>query len=435
MTSNITVTIESLGTRGDGIGRLPDGRRVFVSGVLPDEVVSVTLGDARDDGVSGRLESIVQASPNRIAAACQHFGACGGCVLQQMNVTTYSAFKMDQVRKVLERNNLLIDVIDGPHISAPGSRRRATMAAFKASNRLVVGFNEQRSNKIVDLQDCPVLSPRLMGVLPPLRRALSDILQAGQGMDISVVESGGAVDMVLRPWVKKTRNKKAEQLPLKLLERMAAFAEEADIDRLSWQNSADDETDLTPLAWRKPFTVDFSGVKVTPPPGAFLQATVPGETALVRAVLEALANTRKKPKLVADLYAGCGTFTFAMAVEKYRVHAVEGFVPALNALQGSLRGFAITTEKRDLARDPLIAKEMKDYDAVVMDPPRVGAAEQAKMLAKSEVPLVISVSCSPASFAKDAVILKEGGYRFEKLTVIDQFLWSPHVELVGVFRR
>lgn len=434
MTTDVTVTIESLGARGDGIGRLPDGRRVFVPGVLPDEVVSVTPGDARDDGVSGRLNAVLQTSPDRIEAACQHFRTCGGCVLQQMNEAAYRAFKMDQVRKVLERNGLLIDVIDGPHISPPGSRRRATMAAFKASNRLVVGFNEQRSNKIVDLQECPVMVPRLMRLLPPLRKALSDILQAGQGMDISVVESGGAVDMVLRPWVKK-KKKSEEQLPLKLLERMAAFAEEADIDRLSWQNSADDETDLTPLAWRRPFAVDFSGVAVTPPPGAFLQATVPGEAALVRAVLDALANTRKKPKRVADLYAGCGTFTFAMAAEKYRVHAVEGFVPALNALQGSLRGFAITAEKRDLARDPLMAKEMKDYDAVVMDPPRVGAAEQAKMLAKSEVPLVISVSCSPASFARDAAILKEGGYRFEKLTVVDQFLWSPHIELVGVFRR
>lgn len=432
MTNPYRITIETLGARGDGIGHMQDGRRVFVPGTLPGEVITFVPGEKRDDGISGDLETLDQASPSRIAPACRHFERCGGCVLQHMSAESYAALKMEQVRAALDREDIKIENINGPFISAPGTRRRATMAAFRGQDKMVLGFNEARSNTIVDLEECPVLVPRLAALIPGLREVIGKVLTQGQGMDVSMVESNGAVDIVLRPWTKK---KSEALLPMFMLERLSAFADKEKVARLSWQNSSTDETDLTPIAWREPFTLNFSGVEVVPPPGAFLQATAEGEATLARLVLDALAAGKKKPKLVADLYAGCGTFTFAMAQEKYKVHAVEGFAPAMAALKNSTRGFAITTEKRDLMHDPLMPKEMKDYDAVVMDPPRVGAGEQAKKLARSEVPLVISVSCSLTSFVKDAAILIDGGYVFEKLSVVDQFLWSPHVEMVGVFRR
>jgi 23S rRNA (uracil1939-C5)-methyltransferase len=247
-------------------------------------------------------------------------------------------------------------------------------------------------------------------------------------MDISVVESGGAVDMVMRPWTKK----KSNDVPRHITERLAVFAEENDIARLHWQLSADDEANLMPVTLRHPFTVDLSGVAVSPPPGAFLQATEEGEKILVQSVLSAMTKRTKK---VVDLYAGCGTFTFAMATQKYKVHAIEGFAPAINALKAAMPGKPVTAEKRDLAKEPLLWKELNVYDAVVLDPPRVGAFDQVKMITRSDVPLVVYVSCNPESFARDGEVLLQKGYVLEKVTVVDQFLWSPHVELVGVFRR
>ena len=423
-----SITIESLGARGDGIGRLPDDRRVFVPYALPGEIVSVELGDKRDDGIAAEIQSITTVSPNRIVAPCIHFGVCGGCVAQHMNEATYRDFKMDQVRTALSRAGVVAESIDGPHVSAPGTRRRATFAAFRGPDKLVLGFNEARSTTIVDLVECWVLTPRLVALIPDLRTVVGKVLTSGQGMDISVIDVDGAVDMVLRPWTKKKTN---TQLPMFILERLCAFADAHDIARLTWQNSAGDEEDLTPVAWRKPFSVDFSGTTVTPPPAGFLQATKDGEVALVKAVLDSLP----KKSRVADLYAGSGTFTFAMAAQKHKVHAVEGFAPAYIALKTAMPGRPVTAEKRDLARDPVMTKELKDYDVVVLDPPRIGALEQVKMIARSEVRQVTYVSCSPASFARDAAILCDTGFELGRLSVIDQFLWSPHIELVGVFVR
>ncbi len=426
-----TITIETIGARGDGIGHLPSGETVFVPGALPGEVVTVVLGDMRDGGVSATLQSVVTSAAGRIAALCGHFERCGGCVLQHLDTQTYGDFKVEQVRHLLDRHGLKIEAIDGPHISAPGTRRRATLAAYKDnSDKFVIGFNEQRSNKIVDLAECPVLHSRLTGLVPLLRDVLPTILQREQGMDIAVAESGGMVDMVMRPWVKKKKTN--DHLARHIVERLSAFADKADLARLSWQNSSDDETDLLTVVARHPFVVNFSGVSVMPPPGAFLQATEDGERALVETVL---ASLPKRAKKVLDLYAGCGTFTFAMAKAKYKVHAIEGFEPALNALKIAMPGNPVTAEKRDLVREPLMPKELSVYDAVILDPPRVGALEQVKMLVRSTVDTVIYVSCSPASFARDAELLTEGGYLFKKLTVVDQFLWSQHIELVGVFSR
>lgn len=431
MEDQIDITIETLGARGDGIGHLADGRAVFVPGALPGEAVRVTLGDAREGGVSATLDAVLTPSEDRIEALCRHYERCGGCVLQHIDAQAYRDFKVGQVQNLLARHDLAIETIEGPYVSPPGARRRATFASYKdGTDRFVLGFNEQRSNKIVDLEECPVLNPRLMALVPLLREILPNILQREHGMDIAVTESGGMVDMVMRPWVKK--QKPTEHLPRHIVERLSVFAEKADLARLSWQKTADDETDLLTVVIRHPFIVDFSGVMVNPPPGAFLQATPDGEKVLAEAVVAAMPRRAKK---VADLYAGCGTFTFALGVAKYKVHAVEGFAPAYNALKVAMPGKPVTAEKRDLAREPLMPKELNAYDAVVLDPPRVGALEQVKMLARSTVDTIIYVSCNPASFARDGEVLKKAGYVFSSLRIVDQFLWSPHTELVGVFRR
>ena len=425
MSKSANITIESVGSRGDGIGHLEDGRKVFVPYALPGESVSVEIAGQRDDGLTSNLIDVAVPSPDRIAPACKHFGTCGGCVLQHMSDDAYRSFKIDALQKTL--GSLSSVDIDGPHVSPPGSRRRAVMAAYRDQNMLVLGFNQSRSNKIVDIEECPVLVPRLTAIVPALRETLFKILTSGQGMDVAMMESAGAVDIVLRPWVRK---KSKDPIPLFILEHLTKFAEKANIARLSWQNSADDDTDLTPVAWRAPFTIDLSGTSVTPPPGAFLQATAEGEAKLVSSVLSAIKG--KKQKIV-DLYAGCGTFTFALSGVGHKVHAVEGFALALSALKIAMPGRPVTAEKRDLAREPLSPKELSAYDVIVLDPPRVGAFEQAKMIARSNVKQVIYVSCSSASFARDAKVMVDAGYVLESLTVVDQFLWSPHLELVGVF--
>jgi 23S rRNA (uracil1939-C5)-methyltransferase len=427
----VDITIESLGARGDGIAHLEDGQKVFVPAVLPGERVSVELGETRQDGIRARLEQFHSSSPDRVPPPCIHFGVCGGCALQHLNDETYRRFKMEQVTHALSRVGITPKTIEGPFVSPPDARRRAVMAAYRDEEKLVVGFNEQRSIKIVDQQMCPVLKPRLAGLVPALRVALMGILQVGQGLDIAMMESGGDVDLVLRPWVKKKKGD-VDHLPRHIMERLAVFAEENNIARLSWQPSADNDEDILQVAWRYPFTVDFSGVRVAPPPGAFLQATEEGEEILSARILEAFG---KKTKKVVDLFAGSGTFTFAIAKAKYKVHAVEGFAPAVEALRAAMAGNPVTVERRDLAHEPLTHKELDQYDTVVLDPPRLGAPEQVKMIKRSQVKLVVYVSCSAASFAKDAAVLAEGGFTLEKLSVVDQFLWSPHVELVGVFRR
>lgn len=367
---------------------------------------------------------------------CRHFGTCGGCTLQGVADVDYRAGKMARVTEALRARGIDPDslTIDGPHVSPPGARRRAVMAAYRGHDKFVIGFNEPRSNKIVDLQECPVLHPRLAALIPGLRDCIASILTAGQGMDVAMTESGRAVDIVLRPWVRG----KNPPLPQGfMLERLSALAEAEDIARLSWQIRADDPSDVMPVAWRKPFTVDFSGTIVSPPPGAFMQATAEGEAALCAFVLDHLPQKKLN---ILDLFAGCGTFTFTLAARKgYKVHAVEGYRPALEALQKAMPGRPVSAECRDLAEEPFLPRELKDYDVVLLDPPRIGAVEQVKALArmdaKSNLKTVIYISCHADSFARDASILQQAGFTIGPVRVVDQFLWSPHVELAAVLRR
>lgn len=352
--------------------------------------------------------------------------------MQGVPEAEYRAGKMARIGDALRARGIDPDslTIDGPYVSPPGARRRAVMAAYRGHDKFVIGFNEPRSNKIVDLAECPVLHPRLVALVPGLRDCIASILTAGQGMDVAMTEADGTIDVVLRPWVRG----KTPPLPQGfMLERLSALAEAHDIARLSWQVRADDPSDVIPVAWRKPFTVDFAGTRVSPPPGAFLQATPQGEAALCAFVLDHLPQKKLK---ILDLFAGCGTFTFTLAARKgYKVHAVEGYRPALEAVMKAMPGRPVSAECRDLAEEPFLPRELKDYDVVLLDPPRIGAVEQVKALARSDVKTVIYISCHADSFARDASILQQAGFAIGPVRVVDQFLWSPHVELAAVLRR
>ncbi len=421
--SNIEIIIDELGARGDGIGLAPDGTRIFVEGVLPGEKVQVRMLDKE----RAALVSVVKASPDRVTPPCAHFEVCGGCVLQHAGPSVYENFKKQTVMQALERAGVSPAAVVGPLVSAPGTRRRATFAAVKVGKKVVLGFNERGSLKLVEIQSCAVLHPRIVKLLPALRALMTKVMKVDkQKADISVTEAHGELDILITsPLTKDT------WMPFPMLEAFQDFADEQDIARLSWRAALRADSEL--ILERKPFRVSLGGVGVTPPPGSFLQATEDGERALIMAVMDAV---RGRGERIADLYAGSGTFTFPLLQAGWDVYAVEGYKGALESLRAAGRSFAkLKTEVRDLAKEPLSLKELKGLDVIVLDPPREGAAAQMKVLADSDIATIVSVSCSAPSFARDAAYLIEGGYKLSKLTVIDQFLWSHHVEMVGVFTR
>ncbi len=417
----VEVTVTEIGARGDGIASA-EGAKLFVPLTVPGDRVRVRVrdsgGESKGEGLRAELLEILEPGPGRGTPPCGHFGSCGGCTLQHMDDVAYAAWKVGLVRGALARVGLG-DVPMAPlSRTPPAARRRARFAALKRGRRVWFGFNERQSHRLADLEDCPVLLPRLAALIEPLRALLLDVLPDGGGCDVIATDLEGGIDLVLVG---------PRSLDRAARERLVAF-DEAAVARISWQ--ADDRGSPEPIAHRRPVAVRFAGHPVTPPPGAFLQASAEGEAALVAAVLETVGEARR----VADLFAGLGTFAVPLA-QRAAVHAVEGDAPALAALAKEVGGLRLTTERRDLFENPLTAKELARFDAVVFDPPRAGAAAQAQALAGSKVPLVVGVSCNPATFARDARTLVDGGYALERVHPVDQFLWSAHVEVVGVFKR
>ncbi|MEI6986602.1 MAG: class I SAM-dependent RNA methyltransferase [Rhodospirillaceae bacterium] len=424
--NEVAVTITMIGASGDGIGEASAGKtsggRVFVPLTVPGDRVMVRLGPCSGEGRRGQVVAWLERGPDLAAPSCGHFGRCGGCTLQHLAEPVYQSWKLGRVTAALERGGLAPLPKHGLESSGPGGRRRATFSLMRRGKALLAGFIERRGDRLVDLERCPVLAPELLGLLPALRRALLTVLPDGGRADAVVALFEGGIDMLL---VGPSR------LDLKARQALAGLAVSADLLRLSWQPDA--RTAPEPVAARRPVLAWFGGVAVEVPPGAFLQASAEGEAALVALVLAGVGES----SCVADLFAGCGTFSLPLATGGgRRVHAVEGDGPAMAALARAARGLSgVSTEMRDLARQPLRPEELARFGAVVFDPPRAGAAAQAAALAESAVPLVVAVSCNPATFSRDARLLRNGGYRLLTVQAVDQFLWSAHVELVAVFRR
>jgi 23S rRNA (uracil1939-C5)-methyltransferase len=295
-------------------------------------------------------------------------------------------------------------------------------------NSAILGFHVKRGTDVVDLTGCSVVDPRILRLLPALRTFLGRLLKVHQRANVTVTLLEGELDVVLE-W--------PGPLGLEAREALAAFASAADVARLSWRPSAGAFAET--VVQRRPVGAVFAGVRVALPPGGFLQATLEGEQALVAAVLgtvEATGRTAARPaRSIADLFCGAGAFAFPLARAGMRVHAIDADAALLQAMTAARGTYRITAEQRDLFAQPLSASELKGFDAVVFDPPRAGARAQAEELARSAVPIIAAVSCNPSTFARDARILVDGGYRLETVTPVDQFLWSPHLELVAIFRR
>ncbi len=351
-----------------------------------------------------------------MSALCRHFGLCGGCAHQDMPDADYRALKRRIVLDALSRHGIdaqVDEIVEVP----PATRRRATFKARKEADAVLLGFHAAKTHAIVDMRECLVLTPSLAALVPRLREMMSAMLKSGEDAELRLTETETGADLGLR-W------KKPNDAPT--IAALARWAEKLRLARVS----AHGET-VVELA--KP-TVRLGKALVALPPETFLQPTREGEAALQTFVRETL----KGAKRVADLFAGCGTFSFALA-EKARVHAVElegAMLEALAAAAKTTSGLKpITTEKRNLFRRPLNETELNAYDAVCLDPPRAGALEQAAMLAKSKMVRLAYVSCDAEAFARDAHVLLGGGYRLTRVVPVDQFLWSSHIELAAAFER
>ena len=394
-----------------------------------EEIVRVA---AKGDGVtaSGRHVALtapgdtvapdgaVTPGPHHAVPPCRHFPRCGGCQLQHLDEAALAAFVHDRVVLAAEGQGLAADAVAPVHLSPPNTRRRATLRAVNGGGKPVTGFNEQGSHRIVDMHECHVLAPALFETVTALRRLLAK-RRGKYALTIDLALTDGGVDCAI---------KGLDIDGLEETEALTGFCRAHGLARLSLDQGYGAETFWEP----EPVTVTLGGVAVDYPQGAFLQATPDGEAALAAAAREWLGRCSR----VADLFAGLGTFAFALAGEA-QVLAAEAARDAHLACRSAANRarLPVETVHRDLFRNPLRSEELAGFDGVLLDPPRAGAREQVAQIAASAVPQVVYISCNPASWARDAKTLVEAGYRLAELRPIGQFRWSTHVELASLFVR
>lgn len=408
---NARLKIERLGARGEGVARTSRGL-VFVPYALAGEIVLAEV-----DGERGRLVEILEPSADRVEAICPLFGECGGCVVQNLRHAAYLDWKRDLLVDALRAARIETEVRATVDAHGAGRRRAVFHARADARGRVAVGFMRARTHALVEIDACPLFAPALAGAPRAARELAEALASLGKPLDIAVTATSAGLDVDLRG---------SGPLDFALTQELIAIASARDLARLSNHG-------VTLIERRQPHLA-VGRAQVMPPAGGFLQATEAGEAALADLVLAEVGSARRP----ADLFAGVGTFALRLA-ERAEVHAVEHDAAALAALSKAARSATglrrATVEARDLFKRPLTRAELASYDAVVFDPPRAGAEGQARELATSDVPLVVGVSCNPQTFARDAKILVEGGYALEHATPVDQFRYSAHVEVVGVFRR
>lgn len=408
------VTIARLGPLGDGVADGP----LYVAGALPGERVRVHPA-ARDRAV---LAAVLSPSPERVAPPCPHAARCGGCSLQHWADAPYAAWKRGLLLDALARAGFPDAPVAPLLRSPPGSRRRADLAIRRTRQGVVLGLHARGSAEVVDLSTCLLLAPALVALFAPLRdvlATLSCLTREGSAV-LNLLDTGP--DLLLRTDAPPTAEDRAA---------LAAFGAANGIPRIAWA-PADGAPEI--VAQQGPARIAFAGVQVSPPPGAFLQATREGEAAITAAVLAGLPARVPGRRRLFDLFAGCGTLSFALA-RQAPVQAYEGAADAVAALEAAARAavLPVAAIRRDLARQPLLPAELREASAVVLDPPYAGAAAQMPLLARAGVPRIILVSCNPAALARDARPLREAGYTVLAATPIDQFPWSAHLESVVVF--
>jgi len=390
-----------LAARGDGV--TADGRHVALA--------------APGDMVDNAAEII--PGPHHVDPPCRHFPRCGGCQLQHVDDATYADYLVERIASALTAQRVAVPQIKPPHLSPPRTRRRASLRAEKIGKRVVFGFNEAASHHIIDIRECHILLPELFALVEPLRGLLGLLLPARKAANVTLAWTDQGVDVAMDGVAVEG---------LAAHEALTDFAQAHALARLAIDEGYGSEPRWEP----EPVTVTFDGIAVGLPISGFLQATADGAAALIQAVEEAVGDAAT----VADLFAGLGTFALPVAA-KARVLAVEGARDPALALRAAANRSArpIAVEHRDLFRRPLSDEELDRFDAIILDPPRAGAKEQAPALARAPARRIAYVSCNPATFARDARTLIDGGWRIDWIKPVGQFRWSTHVELAAAFSR
>ncbi|GAA4214266.1 class I SAM-dependent RNA methyltransferase [Sphingomonas endophytica] len=386
--------IVRVAARGEGIA--DDGRHVALA--APGDTLT-------EDGA-------IVPGPHRIIPPCRHYPECGGCQLQHLDDASWSAFITDRIAGALDAQGVRAP-IRAPALSPPRTRRRAALHV-EPSGR--IGFTAERSHQIVDLHECHVLAPELFALVRPLKRLLPTF-KAKRRLDVHLTLADQGVDVLVKGVAPEG---------LAHHDALTAFAQANGVARVAFDDGMGPEVRWEP----EPVTIALGGVAVPLPPGAFLQATVEGEAALVAAAREAVQGAR----IVADLFAGLGTFALSLDARVYAAEGARDAIMALKAAAGRAQR-PLFTEHRDLFRRPLTTAELDRFDAIVLDPPRAGAREQVVQLAASKIATIGYISCNPSSFARDAQELCKAGYTLDWVQPVGQFRWSTHVELASRFSR
>ena len=407
----LTVTIAEMGARGDGLSNLEDGTPLFVPHALPGEVVRIRTASKTDAGMRGDVIELISASAERNEPTCNNSPRCGGCVFQNWNLQAQTKWKLEQVKSAVKRSGFDVSSVQPLISPTEAGRRRARFA----SHRNVIGFRERRSHDIISQGPCMTLGPELISFWQmiqnhPLLKTTGDwtVTHTPAGFDVSITSKANPPD------------------PL-TIERLPLGPEK--IIRLSWNGDVLIELEAP--------RVNLGGLEPVLPPGGFLQPSIGGQKTLQDLVLKAIPN---EVDWVADLFCGLGTFSIPLAQRGHRVQAIEAHEASIAALDAAVRRdpsnkYKIHVGLRNLDLYPMLEQELNGFGAVVFDPPRAGARSQSRRLAESSVPCIVGVSCNPTTWSRDAKLLKEGGFHLSRVTPVDQFPNTPHLELVSVFVR
>jgi 23S rRNA (uracil1939-C5)-methyltransferase len=414
------VKIDDLGGRGDGIVH-EDGNLIYVPYSAPGDMVDIKL-----TGAKGRIKHIHQKSQHRVDAICTHFTKCGGCTLQHIKTDYYKTWKEGFINTALSNQGISDAVINPIEISPLGSRRRTTLQAVcRSTGDVILGYAEKGSHNLIDVEMCPILMPEIVKFIAPQRAFLAKIMTKKQKMTVQVTCGENGLDVIIEGM---------GEAGLKLRMDLAEFAVQNDLARVSWLDRSLKNTYFETLAERRKPYVTFNGNKVFFPVGSFLQATVEGQNLLTKVMLDGIVGAN----WVVDLFSGCGTFSIA-ASRVANVHAVENNEEMLTALKNSanlMTGIKqVSTELRDLFLRPLLPHELNEFDVAIIDPPRAGAKQQMQEILNSDIKKLVMVSCNPVTFARDVQNLVTSGFKMGPVTPVDQFLFSPHLEIISVFER
>lgn len=411
-----TAKVFDLARQGDGLITV-NGKKVFIPNTAAGDTVEYRMvSDTRAEVVQ-----VLESSADRAVPLCPYAAECGGCALQQLGADAYRAFKLRCLREALA--GLELPEFDEPVFVAPKTRRRVTFAVVWNGLFRGLGLNQRQSEKILPVDSCAVLIPELERLIKPLRAAVTDKKlpypkKRGSG-DVSLLWTDTGADVLLTlPFSPDAAWRKA----------LADFAVENGVARVSWRISERQEAEPLIILHRPELKIgDFT---LNPPAGVFLQPSEAGQDALTAAVVEYVGKAKK----VYDLFCGAGTFTLPLLQKKRILKGADNAPFALEALRLASQG-RVEVQERDLFKTPLYPDELEGFDCVVFDPPRAGAKAQVEQIAAAGIPKVVAVSCNPVSFARDAEILINSGYTLKRLRPVDQFVFTPHLELAALFEK